>query len=182
MARLQVRLLGMAGMAAALGITLAGCGGNGASPAAPSMSVSPLATAASPYGGSGVPLIPEPGSVGGGRLNDPQVGTPGLNSFELNIAVHGAPPDVDLFLQFVADIEPGTRGDGVCPAMPPAFPLGVVHTSAGGTVSTHIKFPVPEGAFGGTFDSDQHADFRWRVVNATGTFDLRTPCVVLTGK
>ena len=58
------------------------------------------------------------------------------------------------------------------------YPAG----TAGGSVSAHVKFPVPEGAFFGTFDSGEHADFRWRVVNATGTFDVRTPCVVLTGK
>ena len=179
MARFNRRFVRAASLAVAVGVGAAGCQGTGGSPIAPSVSTG---LALSPYGGMGVPLIPEPGTTGGGRLNDPQIGKPDWNSFELNLNVHGAPPDADLFLQFVADIDPATRGDGVCPPMPPAFPLGVLHTSAGGTVSTHIKFPVPEGAFFGAFDSGEQADFRWRVVNATGTFDVRTPCVVLTGK
>ena len=178
MARWNVRFACTVGLTAVIGAVAAGCQGSGGSPVAPGVS----GLALSPYGGMGVPLIPEAGTTGGGRLNDPQIGTPGWNSFELNLNVHGAPPDTDLFLQFVADIDPATRGDGVCPPMPPAFPLGLLHTSAGGSVSAHVKFPVPEGAFFGTFDSGEHADFRWRVVNATGTFDVRTPCVVLTGK
>jgi hypothetical protein len=179
MARFNRRFVWVVGLAAAAGVGAAGCQGGGRNPIAPNVATG---LTLSPYGGMGVPLIPEPGTAGGGRLNDPQIGKPGWNSFELNISVHGAPADTDLFVQFVADIDPATRGDGVCPAMPPAFPLGVVHTSAGGSVSTHVKFPVPEGAFFGTFDSGEQADFRWRVVNASGTFDVRTPCVVLEGK
>ena len=45
-----------------------------------------------------------------------------------------------------------------------------------------IKFGVPEGFFDGTFDPGEQADFKWRVVNSAQTFDLQTPCVVLTGK
>ena len=182
MARL-VRFFSVSAAAAALGIAVAGCGSNAGSPAAPNLSAAPLSLAASPYGGSGVPLIPQPGTTGGGTLNDPQVGTPGLNSFELNVAVHGAPPDTDLYFQFTADIDPATRGDGNCPPfVDPAFTIAVLHTSAGGAARAHVKFPVPEGAFFGTFDSGEHADFRWRVVNDSHSFDVRTPCVVLTGK
>ena len=185
MARSQLRVIRAIGLAAVLSIA-GGCQGNVGSPISPAgLLSSPASTPQSPFGGQGIPMIPEPGSVpagGGGTVNDTQTGKPGFNSFELNVAVHGAPPDTDLFFQFVADIDPATRGDGVCPGIPPAFPLAVLHTSRGGSASAHIKFPVPEGAFAGTFDSGEHADFRWRVVNATQTFDLRTPCVVLTGK
>ena len=143
--------------------------------------------AGSPYGGAGIPLIPEPDSVpgkGGGRVNNPQTAEPGFNNFELNVNVHGGPPDTDLFFQFVADVVPGTRGDGACPEFPPppANTIGVLHTSAGGAAAAHLKFEVPEGAFLAAFDSGVKSDWRWRVVNSTQTFDLRTPCVVLTGK
>lgn len=184
MARLQLRTFSAIGMAAVLGIA-AGCQDTVRSPMSPASSLLPSSVAQSPYGGQGVPLIPEAGSVpagAGGTLNDTQTGKPGFNSFELNVTVHGGPPNTDLLFQFVGDIDPATRGDGVCPAIPPAFTIGVLHTSEGGSASAHIKFPVPEGAFAGTFDAGEHADFRWRVVNESQTFDLRTPCVVLTGK
>jgi len=142
----------------------------------------------SPYGGDAVPLIEVAGSSpagGGGILNDPQTGKPGFNNFEVTVNVHGGPPRTDVFLQFLADVFPDTRGDGVCPGefpAPPAMTIGALHTSGGGAASAHIKFQVPEGFFSGTFDSGEHADFKWRVVNLEETFDLQTPCVTLTGK
>jgi hypothetical protein len=141
----------------------------------------------SPYGGNGVPLVAVAGSIppgGSGRLNDPQTNVPGFNNFELNVNVHGGPPDTDLIFQFTADIVPGTRGDGSCPAFPelPAGGIGILHTSSGGSASGHLKFEVPEGVFFGAFDSGVKSDWQWRVVNADQTFELRTPCVVLTGK
>jgi hypothetical protein len=143
--------------------------------------------AASPYGGGAIPLTEVSGSVprgGAGILNDIQTGKPGFDNFEVTLNVHGAPPDTDLYFQFSGDVFPGTRGDGVCPPFPapPGNTLQVLHTSAGGTVSAHVKFPVPEGAFFGGFDSDVQSDFAWRVVNLSQTFDLRTLCIVLTGK
>jgi hypothetical protein len=143
--------------------------------------------ARSPFGGSGIPLVAVSGSVpagGAGTLNDPQTGEPGFNNFELNVNVHGGPPDTDLYFQFVADIVPGTRGDGICLSFPslPGNTIGILHTSPGGAASAHLKFEVPEGAFLGAFDSGVASDWQWRVVNAAQTFDLRTSCTVLTGK
>ena len=135
-----------------------------------------------------MPLTEVSGSVptgGTGIVNDPQTGEPGFNNFEVTVNVHGGPPDTDLYFQFVGDIDPATRGDGVCPAPfpnPPANTIAVLHTSAGGAASAHIKFEVPEGAFFGVFDPGVKSDFKWRVVNLAQSFDLRTPCVVLTGK
>lgn len=147
----------------------------------------PVATA-SPYGGTAVPLIAVAGSSpagGAGMLNDPQTAKPGFNNFEVTVNVHGGPPNADLFLQFLADVFPDTRGDGVCPGefpAPPAMTIATLHTSAGGAASAHLKFQVPEGFFFGTFDSGEHADFKWRIANLEETFDLQTPCVTLTGK
>lgn len=144
--------------------------------------------AGSPYGGHAVPLIGMPGSVpagGGGILNDTQTGEPGFNNFEVTVNVHGGPSDTDLYFQFVGDVLPPTRGDGVCPApfpAPPANTIAVIRTSAGGSGRAHVKFEVPEGAFAGAFDSGVKADFKWRIVDLAQTFDLQTPCIVLTGK
>lgn len=178
------------GLAALLGLAVAGCQGTTGSPTAPSISIAALRpdVAALSFGGHAVPLTEVTGSVpagGAGTLNDTQTNKPGFNNFEVTVNVHGGPPDTDLYLQFVADIDPATRGDGVCPTpfpAPPASTINVLHTSAGGTASAHVKFVVPEGVFGGAFDSGVSVDFRWRVVNLAQTFDLRTPCVVLTGK
>jgi hypothetical protein len=180
------------GMLALLGTAVAGCQGTTDSPTAPSLSVGAFGsggTAAS-FGGHGVPLTEVPGSVpagGAGILNDTQTDQPGFNNFELNVSVHGGPPDTDLFFQFAADVDPVTRGDGVCPGSFPSPPgagnaIAVLHTSAGGAASAHVKFKVPEGFFGGAFDSGVKVDFKWRLVNATQTFAVQTPCVVLTGK
>jgi hypothetical protein len=163
---------------------------SGATPVASSGSrLSSLSADTSPFGGTGIPLIEVSGSVpsgGAGVLNDPQTATPGYDTFELTVNVHGGPPDTDLFFQFAADIFPGTRGDSVCPGFPsppdPGNSIRTLHTSAGGAVAAHIRFPVPAGAFGGAFDAGVKSDFAWRVVNLTETFDLRTPCIVLTGK
>jgi hypothetical protein len=64
------------------------------------------------------------------------------------------------------------------PSAAAAFAPVVGALSYGG----HGIRPVPEGVFGGAFDSDVKVDFKWRVVNATQAVDLRTACVVLTGK
>jgi hypothetical protein len=48
--------------------------------------------------------------------------------------------------------------------------------------SAHIKFDIPEGVFGGAFDCGEKVGFKWRLANSTQAFELRTPCVVLTGK
>jgi hypothetical protein len=176
-------------LAVLFGVAAGGCQGNVVNPTAPTVS-SMLApgTTTSAYGGQAVALIAMPGSLpagGSGIINDPQTAQPGFNNFQLTVTVHGGPPDTDLFFQFVADIARATRGDGVCPTSfpdPPANTIQVLHTSPGGTATAHIKFGVPEGFFDGTFDSGEKADFKWRVVNSAQTFDLQTPCVVLTGK
>jgi hypothetical protein len=180
------------GMLALLGMAVEGCQGTAGSPIAPSVSADGFRSGgtASSLGGHGVPLTEVPGSVpagGSGILNDTQTGQPGFNNFELNVSVHGGPPDADLFFQFVGDVDPATRGDGVCPGSFPSPPgpgnaIAVLHTSAGGAASAHVKFEVPEGVFGGAFDSGVKVDFKWRLVNVTQTFAVQTPCVVLTGK
>lgn len=178
------------GIAGLLAIAFSGCQGNIA-PTAPTAVTGAFApgTHAS-YGGQAVPLTEVAGSIPAGAagiVNDIQTREPGFNNFEFTVSVHGGPADTDLFLQFVGDIDPATRGDGVCPGAFPSPPgpgnsIRILHTSVGGAASAHIKFEVPEGVFGGAFDSGEKVDFKWRLVNSTQTFELRTPCVVLTGK
>ena len=179
-------------LASLLGIAVSGCQGEFGGPTAPTAALGAFATGAARAvsGGEAVPLTEVAGSVpagGSGMLNDIQTRQPGLNNFEFTVNVHGGPPDTDLFFQFVGDIDPATRGDGVCPEAFPSPPgpgnsIRILHTSVGGAASAHIKFEVPEGVFGGAFDSGEKVDFKWRLVNSTQTFELRTPCVVLTGK
>jgi hypothetical protein len=45
-----------------------------------------------------------------------------------------------------------------------------------------VKFEVVEGALFGAFESGVKSDFKYRLVSLDQTFDLRSPCVVLTGK
>jgi hypothetical protein len=176
-----------------LAVATAACQGNTTGPISPSGS-SPVASgpgsAASPYGGHAVPLTEVPGSVpagGTGTINATQ--TNRANDFEVTINVHGAPPDTDLYFQILGDVAPATRGDGVCnPAPFPAPPIhaglddGIIHTSAGGAGATHITFVIPEGGVLGAFEPGVKSDFKYRVVNLAQTFDLRSPCVVFTGK
>lgn len=179
-------LLALAGVA---------CQGNPGGPLGPSASSGPLSgprSAVSPYGPHGVSLTGVPSSVparGTGILNITQTGEPGFNNFEVTINVHGGPPDTDLYFQIVGDVAPATRGDGVCnPASFPNPPIhaggdaGILHTSPGGAGATHVHFEILEGAVLGAFESGVKSDFKYRVVSLAQTFDLRSPCVVLTGK
>ena len=184
----STRLLGLA---ASLVVFTIACQSNIAGPAAPSPSgaTSGPGLAASPGGGHAIRLVAEPGSVppgGSGMLNGTE--TSRANDFEVTVNVHGAPPDTDLYFQIVGDLLPATRGDGVCPGTFPSPPVhaggddGILHTSAGGSASTHIKFPIAEGGALGAFEPGVKSDFKYRVVSGDGTFDLRSECVVLTGK
>jgi hypothetical protein len=176
-----------------LAVTIGACQGNTTGPVSPSGSNSVASgpgSAASPYGGHAVPLIEVAGSVpagGTGTINATQ--TNRANDFEVTINVHGAPPDTDLYFQIVGDVAPATRGDGVCsPASFPAPPIhaggddGIIHTSAGGAGATHVTFVIPDGGILGAFEPGVKSDFKYRVVNLAQTFDLRSPCVVFTGK
>ena len=179
------------GLALLLAVTIA-CQSNIGGPGAPSLlsgSVSGAGLATSPYGGHAVPLVEEPSSVpagGSGMLNATQ--TNHANDFEVTVNVHGAPPTTDLYFQIVGDLLPATRGDGVCPGTFPNPPVhaggddGILHTSVGGSASTHIKFAIAEGGALGGFEPGVKSDFKYRVVSGDGTFDLRTPCIVYTGK
>ena len=178
-----------AGLCFAWLLLAAACQGTTTGPSSPSAS-SIASSAVSPYGGHAVPLTEVPGSVpagGTGILNATQTNQD--NNFEVTINVHGAPPDTDLYFQIVGDVAPATRGDGVCnPAPFPAPPLhaglddGIIHTSAGGAGATHVKFVIPDGGVLGAFEPGVKSDFKYRVVNLAQTFDLRSPCVVFTGK
>lgn len=174
-----------------VGASCQGITGDPVSPSAMSSAPSGPATAASPYGGNALPLVEVAGSIpagGSGIVNVTQTATPGTNNFEFAVNVHGAPPDTDLYFQIRGDVAPATRGDGVCP---PGFPIppthaggdaGIIHTTQGGSGSTHIKLPVAEGGALGAFEPGVASDFNYRVVNLAQTFDLRTACIVFIGK
>ena len=191
MYRSRSRSSAAVGIAGLLAIAFSGCQGSIA-PTAPTVVTGAFAAGGTrtSYGGQAVPLTEVAGSIpagGAGIVNDIQTSERGFNNFEFTVNVHGGPADTDLFFQFVGDIDPATRGDGVCPGSFPSPPgpgnsIRILHTSAGGAASAHIKFEIPEGVFGGAFDSGESVDFKWRLVNSTQTFELRTPCVVLTGK
>lgn len=149
-------------------------------------------------GGKAHPLVEVEGSVpaGGGGMNVPvPTATPDTNVIEGTINVHGAPPDTDLFLQIAHDAFLGpvpARGDGICdrvaqfgfpnPPLHAGGDAGVIHTSAGGTGATHIKFEIPDGFSSGAYEPGARLDQMIRVVNLTKTFELRTDCMTLLMK
>lgn len=187
---LSGRLTWMAGFACLLALIGLGCQGI-SSPSFSGGSSSALSgpgSAASPYGGNAILLTEVPGSVpAGGRAiyNAVQTGKPGTNTFVATINVTGGPPDTDLYLQLVGDVLPATRGDGVCnPASFPNPPRGlrILHTSPDGAGAVNGVSVVPEGAFFGAFEPGVKTDFKYRLVNLAQTFDLRSDCIVLTGK
>jgi hypothetical protein len=152
--------------------------------------------AASPFGGNANPLVETANSNpkgGAGMVNVTQTATPDTNNFEVQIDVHGAPADEDLYVQISVDAGLGVaQADGTCNrATQLGFPnppthaggdAGIFHTSAGGSGSTHIKFVLAEGVAGGAFDEGARVDIMYRVVNLAQSFDLRTACFQLLGK
>jgi hypothetical protein len=126
-------------------------------------------------------------------VNVTQTATPNTNNFEVEVAVHGAPADQDLYVQISVDAGLGSaQADGTCNrATTLGFPsppvhadgdAGIFHTSRGGSGSTHIKFVLAEGIAGGAFDEGARVDIMYRIVNLSQSFELRTSCFQLLGK
>ena len=124
--------------------------------------------------------------------NSVPTATPNSNVLEVTINVHGAPPNSDLYFQIAHDAYLGAvpaRGNGVCdrvaefgfpnPPLHAGGDAGIIHTSPGGTGSTHIKFELAEGFQNGAYEPGMTLDQMFRVVNLTKTFELRTSCMTL---
>jgi len=175
-----------------------GCQDNPGTPASPSSldgSLSAAGERALASGANAQPLIAVAGSIpagGGGMANSVPTATPNSNVLEVTINVHGAPPNTDLYFQIAHDAYLGAvpaRGNGVCdrvaefgfpnPPLHAGGDAGIIHTSPGGAVSTHIRFELAEGFQNGAYEPGARLDQMFRVVNLTKTFELRTSCMTL---
>ena len=134
---------------------------------------------------------------GSGVVNvTPTAAVDGSFSAQINVAVHGAPPETTFFVQRAPEIGRPNSADGICqraagespwgpPApnfvtfpLPAAGPLVVLQTSPGGSGSVHIDFGALTILDGTAFD------VMFRLVDdlTSPTNDLRTGCFTVTVK
>jgi hypothetical protein len=134
---------------------------------------------------------------GSGIVNvTPTGAVDGSFSAQINVAVHGAPPNTTFYVQRAAEIGRPNSADGICqraagdspwgpPApdfvtfpLPAAGPLVTLQTSAGGSGSVHIDFGALTILDGTAFD------VMFRLVDdlTSPTNDLRTGCFTVTVK
>ena len=135
--------------------------------------------------------------IGSGIVNvTPTAAADGTFSAQINVNVHGAPPNTTFFVQRAPEIGRPNSADGVCqraagaaPWGPPApnyvtcplpatGPLVTLQTTEGGSGSVHISFEAPTILDGTRFD------VMFRLVDdlTTPTNDLRTGCFTVTVK
>ncbi len=120
----------------------------------------------------------------------------GSFSAQINVNVHGAPPNTTFYVQRAPEIGRPSSADGICqraaglppwgpPAsnfvtfpLPAAGPLVTLQTSQGGAGAVHIDFAAPLIADGTRFD------VMFRLVDSltNPTNDLRTTCFTVTVK
>jgi len=193
----------------AFGIVLSACAV--ACGSAPDSPTAPTATLAAPLGSQGLlanasiraartthgQQLTAVVGTGSGIVNvTPTAAADGSFSAQINVNVHGAPPNTTFFVQRAPEIGRPNSADGVCqraagaaPWGPPApnfvtfplpstGPLVVLQTSAGGSGSVHINFEAPTILDGTQFD------VMFRLVDnlTTPTNDLRTACFTVTVK
>lgn len=134
---------------------------------------------------------------GSGIVNvTPTAAADGSFSAQINISVHGAPPNTTFYVQRAPEIGRPNSADGICqraageppwgpPApnfltfpLPAAGPLVTLQTSQGGAGAVHIDFVAPTILDGTEFD------VMFRLVDhlMTPTNDLRTQCFTVTVK
>lgn len=180
---------------AVLSLTLAGCSTPGfpTSPTSSVTSSTPLAVSAGTHGQSLTAVV----GRGAGTVNvTPTAAVDGSFSAQINVNVHGAPPNTALYVQRAPEIGRTSGADGICqraageppwgpPApnfvtfpMPAAGPLVTLQTSAGGAGTVHIDFGAATILDGTQFD------VMFRLVDnlMTPTVDLRTQCFTVTVK
>ena len=186
----------------AVSTALVACSNQLVNPSAPSSPASSL-TIQSPQGAfhsasatHGQELTAVRG-VGAGIVNvTPTAAVDGSFSAQINVDVHGAPPNTTFFVQRAPEIGRANSSDGICqraagqapwgpPApnfvtfpLPAAGPLVVLQTSAGGAGSTHIDFAAPTIADGTAFD------VMFRLVDDLNnpSNELRTECFTVIVK
>ena len=186
----------------AVSATLMACSNQRASPSAPSSLPSslaiqaPLASSASNSGTHGQLLTAVLG-VGSGIVNvTPTAAVDGSFSAQIEVNVHGAPPNTAFYVQRAPEVGRPDNADGRCqraageaPWGPPtpnfvtfprpaAGPLVVLQTSAGGAGSVHIDFAAPTIADGTAFD------VMFRLVDdlTSPSNELRTGCFTVSVK
>jgi len=179
--------------------TLIGCSNQRASPSGPSSLPSllanqaPRASAASTHAQLLTPVL----GVGSGTVNvTPTAAVDGSFSAQIEVNVHGAPPNTTFYVERAPEVGRANGADGICqraageaPWGPPtpnfvtfprpaAGPLVVLQTSEGGAGSVHIDFAAPTIADGTAFD------VMFRLVdNLTNpSNEWRTGCFTVTVK
>lgn len=135
--------------------------------------------------------------TGSGIVNvTPTAAVDGSFSAQINVDVHGAPPNTTFYVQRAAEIGRPNSADGVCQRaagqapwgpptpnfvtfpLPAAGPLITLETSNGGAGAVHIDFAAPAIADGTQFD------VMFRLVDSltSPTNELRTGCFTVTVK
>jgi hypothetical protein len=180
------------------------CGGAD-TPTAPARSVSatpgPESIAANRSGQAastthGQPLTAFIG-IGSGMVNvTPTAAVDDSFSAQINVSVHGAPPNTTFYVQRAPEIGRANGADGICqraagvppwgaPApnfvtfpLPSSGPLVTLQTSEGGSGAVHIDFVAP------TIPDGTRFDVMFRVVDSltSPTIELRTDCFTVTVK
>ena len=135
--------------------------------------------------------------VGSGIVNvTPTAAVDGSFSAQINVNVHGAPPDTTFYVQRAAEIGRPNSADGICQRaageapwgpptpnfvtfpLPAAGPLVTLQTSSGGAGSVHIDFGASTILDGTRFD------VMFRLVDdlTSPLNELRTGCFTVTVK
>jgi hypothetical protein len=180
---------------AVLTLSLGGCS-TAPTPTSPTSAVAPSSQLAATAGTHGKTLTALVGN-GTGTVNvTPTAAVDGSFSAQINVNVHGAPPNTTLYVQRAPEIGRANGADGICqraageppwgpPApnfvtfpLPAAGPLVTLETSAGGAGAAHIDFAAATILDGTQFD------VMFRLVDSltTPTVDLRTACFTVTVK
>jgi hypothetical protein len=135
--------------------------------------------------------------AGKGTVNvTPTAAVDGSFSAQINVNVHGAPPNTTFYVQRAPEVGRANGADGICqratgappwgpPApnfvtfpLPAAGPLITLQTSAGGAGAIHIAFSAP------TIPDGTQFDVMFRLVDSltNPTNELRTSCFTVTVK
>ena len=178
--------------------TFAACSSPPASPSAPGAfairgSLTSSASTARTHGEALSAVL----GAGSGTVNvTPTAAVDGSFSAQIEVNVHGAPPNTTFYVQRAPEIGRPNSADGVCQRaagqapwggatpnfvtfpLPAPGPLVVLQTSEGGAGSVHIDFAAPTIADGTAFD------VMFRLVdNLTNpSNELRTGCFTVTVK
>ena len=193
------------GIAIGVSVFALACSDRSASPTAPGSALSaPLGSQAIVPSGSSHPTSTTHGEqltavigAGSGIVNvTPTAAVDGSFSAQINVNVHGAPPNTTFYVQRAPEIGRPNSADGICqraaglpPWGPPtpnfvtfprptAGPLVTLQTSEGGAGAVHIDFAAP------TIPDGTRFDVMFRLVDSltSPTNELRTGCFTVTVK